>query len=327
MKILRVLKYLLVGIYLACAVMLVLFMLPKTGWKLYRVATGSMEPTIHVGSVVIDHQLPPRNYQVGDIVTYINPANPQQTITHRIIKKSSKDGIPTFVTKGDANNTADKQIIGGNIIGQVKWKAPYVGKLLEKLHQPLWFILVIIIPALLIIIDEIFVLRRSLKSSTNSSSHHNHSPPTPSSPQKRSNNSVDTIIKHSIFLLIVIGLLTTGITHAALSSKATLTNNRLTVNNSGNNGTPTCSFGNLNVSISNTGPGSINRINIRNRCRIIITNNTTVIVTNNNNQNVSSGNASSSRNTNGGSATSGTASANNNSSNSVNINQPTTTTP
>ena len=38
------------------------------GLKLYTVQSGSMEPTIHTGSIIFS--VPSDNYQIGDIITF-----------------------------------------------------------------------------------------------------------------------------------------------------------------------------------------------------------------------------------------------------------------
>lgn len=65
----------------------------------YRVATGSMTPTIGVGNVVVVQ--PQAEYRKGDIITFIT--HDGKTITHRIAEVKPEG----YVTKGDANNHTD----------------------------------------------------------------------------------------------------------------------------------------------------------------------------------------------------------------------------
>src|SRR5438128_1455960 len=64
------------------------------GIRTFTVLTGSMEPTIHVGSSILT--MPTPQYKVGDIITFKRGA---LTVTHRIF--GIKNG--QFITKGDAN--------------------------------------------------------------------------------------------------------------------------------------------------------------------------------------------------------------------------------
>lgn len=84
------------------------------GYSLYRVNSGSMEPTLEIGDEIIIQKTD--DYQVGDIVSYL--VDGKNTVTHRII--SIEDDI--IVAKGDANDVPDDPVHRENIIGK------YVGK-------------------------------------------------------------------------------------------------------------------------------------------------------------------------------------------------------
>ena len=77
--------------------------------EIYRVKTGSMEEKIHVGDYIMIYRKD--NYNVGEIVTYISNDG---FITHRIIRKEGD----RVITKGDANNTEDREILASTIIGE-----------------------------------------------------------------------------------------------------------------------------------------------------------------------------------------------------------------
>lgn len=90
------------------------------------VATGSMNPNIKVGDVVIvDQHKDYKKLEVGDIIAY---EYGKVVIVHRLcdIVVVSEDYY--FYTKGDANEEKDNYIIYPNtIIGDVKVKIPYIG--------------------------------------------------------------------------------------------------------------------------------------------------------------------------------------------------------
>lgn len=115
------------------------------------VKSGSMEPTIMTGSIVVVK--PSASYAVGDVVTFGEDTARQIPTTHRII--ASYDG-GAFQTKGDANEEADPQAITqGDIIGRVVFAAPYMGYVLDFARQPIGFTLMIGIPAAIIVLDEL----------------------------------------------------------------------------------------------------------------------------------------------------------------------------
>src|SRR5207247_2173944 len=70
----------------------------------FIVLSGSMEPTIHVGDIVVDQSIPALDARVGDVVTFRDPADPSKLITHRIRTIRVSEGTVHITTKGDASN-------------------------------------------------------------------------------------------------------------------------------------------------------------------------------------------------------------------------------
>jgi len=70
------------------------------------VISGSMEPVLHKGDIIIvDNNV--NNIQVGDIIVYYGTWSDQpKNIVHRVIKVNKEDnGTTTYITKGDNNLT------------------------------------------------------------------------------------------------------------------------------------------------------------------------------------------------------------------------------
>jgi signal peptidase len=117
----------------------------------FVVLTGSMEPTLPVGSVIAIKIINPNTLQESDIICFQTSPDKPWT-THRIINITDEG----FITKGDANEEPDTEIVKKeNVIGKVVLIIPYIGYLSYFVHTPLGFILLIIIPATLIIIGEV----------------------------------------------------------------------------------------------------------------------------------------------------------------------------
>ena len=110
----------------ACAV------LPTVlGWQASVIVSGSMEPHIDVGDVVLTTGLKTdAPVPVGRVVTFTRPAaasaSGRETIVmHRIV--SAKDN-ETYVTAGDANADVDSTtIVREQITGQGRLLVPWVG--------------------------------------------------------------------------------------------------------------------------------------------------------------------------------------------------------
>jgi signal peptidase len=114
------------------------------------VLSGSMEPTIPVGGVVVIQQTDPATLHVGDIICF-KLSDSQLWVTHRIVNITDEG----FITKGDANNVADRWVVEReNVVGKVLFTIPYLAYFGSFVHTPLGFLLLIMVPATLIIIDE-----------------------------------------------------------------------------------------------------------------------------------------------------------------------------
>jgi signal peptidase len=102
------------------------------GYQRYVITGGSMEPTIHKGSLAFDRVVDVQDLEVGDVITYRPPASSgvDHLVTHRIVSIEQEAGKPrALVTKGDANPTADPwrfQLVAARQ-PVVERAVPYVG--------------------------------------------------------------------------------------------------------------------------------------------------------------------------------------------------------
>ena len=151
MKILKILYYIVLGFIGVIAILLIISVLPITGnIKFMTVLSGSMEPAIKTGSVVMTK--PASTYNVGDIITFGPYSKTKPPTTHRIAEIQGE----AYITKGDANNAPDaRQVSKKDIIGKVIVDVPYFGYVVAFARKPIGFLLILIVPALAIIFDEI----------------------------------------------------------------------------------------------------------------------------------------------------------------------------
>jgi signal peptidase I len=76
-------------------------------WKADPVVSGSMEPTIDTGSVVLTQRVPVDDLAVGDIVMFQRPDGVDEQVVHRIAELEPSEDGPIIRTKGDANASVD----------------------------------------------------------------------------------------------------------------------------------------------------------------------------------------------------------------------------
>lgn len=108
-------------------------------YSFLTVGSGSMLPELAVGDVIIIKECD--EYKINDIITY--SVDNEYLITHRIIDRNGN----RFVTKGDNNNTTDKEIVTKD---NIEGKVIYNSRLLKMIYNN-WIIAIVIIFLVLII--------------------------------------------------------------------------------------------------------------------------------------------------------------------------------
>lgn len=126
--------------------------------RAFTVMSGSMEPAIHVGDVVVDERISPLDALVGDVVTFRDPHGSHRAFTHRVRKITISRGYANFITKGDANNSVERWTVRADgSIGRVRYRLPHLGYALFYMHTPWGRIVFVILP---LTAAAIFLFRR-----------------------------------------------------------------------------------------------------------------------------------------------------------------------
>lgn len=126
----------------------------------YVVMSGSMEPAIMTGSIVLVN---PKDvdYAPGDVVTFDTGSG---AVTHRIVEVEGAGSTVGYITQGDANRTPDQiAVMPEQIIGEAIMTVPYVGYVAGWAKTPHGFILMVIVPATIIIYEELKLVWRELR--------------------------------------------------------------------------------------------------------------------------------------------------------------------
>lgn len=108
------------------------------GYALLEVVSGSMEPTIHVGDIIIINTND-QEYKKDDIITFYDVNG--SFVTHRLIEINDE----VMVTKGDANDSKDEEMNANNIVGKMVFRLNGAGKLMASLKNPFVMLLIMII--------------------------------------------------------------------------------------------------------------------------------------------------------------------------------------
>lgn len=123
---------------LCVGILLALVVIPRViGATPYTVISGSMEPGIPTGSVVVAGPEPFEEIGVDDVVTYQLESGQAEVVTHRVVGIDTVDGEPRLRTQGDANEEADPEPVRAEQVrGTVLYHVPYIGHLSTAVSGP-----------------------------------------------------------------------------------------------------------------------------------------------------------------------------------------------
>ena len=129
------------------------------GFSVLQVTSGSMEPEIPVGGIVIVRKVKPDSLKVGDVISfYSNDVDISGKVnTHRIIEiKQSESGEKIFRTKGDANEYADTAAVFEiDLVGKMIMNLGSVGgAVFDVLRNPTIILIFIVLPLIFITLGE-----------------------------------------------------------------------------------------------------------------------------------------------------------------------------
>src|SRR5918911_191000 len=125
-----------VGPLAVCAALLGAASLPSLmGYRSYIVLTGSMEPAIPVGAVVVGQVVRTEEVRVGDVITFFTDQQPGVNVTHRVVAIDGDGPERAIHTRGDANGTADVGTVDVHqSVARMIYAVPWAGYLVEALR-------------------------------------------------------------------------------------------------------------------------------------------------------------------------------------------------
>jgi len=101
----------------------------QNGWEFDAVLSGSMEPKLSMGGLVVIKPVNASQVGIGDVISFKIP-DIDTPICHRVIEIQEADGNLLFRTKGDANEESDTTLVPSeDVTGKEVFFLPYVGNL------------------------------------------------------------------------------------------------------------------------------------------------------------------------------------------------------
>ena len=159
----------LAGYVLSIAVIVVVgtavcvMLLKGFGWRVDSVLSGSMEPEIRTGSVVLTRPAESLEIQTGDVIVFRRAVDGEQTepvlIAHRVL--DAGDGT-AFRTKGDANENPDPFLVpADDVVGVVFCDIPYLGRFADLAGSPYGISVLGCCVGMLVVTELVHICRRS----------------------------------------------------------------------------------------------------------------------------------------------------------------------
>lgn len=148
-KVLSIIGMVIANVLLALVITIVFGF--ATGYKFLNIITGSMTPTMPVGTIVVVKNIDIADVVVGDVITFTQGTS---KITHRVVEKTvSENNNIVLKTQGDAaeNKGSRETVTKNNFVGVVVCHFKGLGYVFELVKENIIFITIAIVLALFIV--------------------------------------------------------------------------------------------------------------------------------------------------------------------------------
>ena len=117
------------------------------------VLTDSMYPDIESGDLIICHTAEAEDIKVGDVISFFDPAgNGTSIVTHRVMEIVQEDGQLKWRTRGDNNNTEDKELVPAEaLVGVYRSRIPGAGNVAMFMQSSTGLVVCVILPIVVLV--------------------------------------------------------------------------------------------------------------------------------------------------------------------------------
>ncbi|MBQ3417950.1 MAG: signal peptidase I [Ruminococcus sp.] len=132
------------------------------GYSPLIVLSPSMEDTIMKGDLVIVKSAQPDEVEDGDIISFFDPdSTGTAVLTHRCIEVVNENGVISFKTKGDNNDSADPTPAPAeNLVGKYITRIPFAGSVAMWLQTTPGLIVCVAVPIVLLVAYDLIMKKR-----------------------------------------------------------------------------------------------------------------------------------------------------------------------
>lgn len=117
------------------------------------VLTDSMYPEIESGDLIINNTIDADDVKEGDVISFYDPqGNGTTIVTHRVVEVVEDNGELFFRTRGDNNNTEDKELVpADDLVGIYKSRIPGAGNVAMFMQSTPGLIICVVLPIIIFI--------------------------------------------------------------------------------------------------------------------------------------------------------------------------------
>jgi signal peptidase len=125
-----------VALAAASAVLLLLVAGHLSGYRPLVERSGSMEPAIGAGDLLVAREISAHALRTGDVVTFPDAVRPGVLLTHRVVAVRRLGARVDVTTRGDANRTPEQwSIAAGDRVGRLALSVPRLGYVVAALDD------------------------------------------------------------------------------------------------------------------------------------------------------------------------------------------------
>ena len=165
-KILKIISNIIYTIlFIIVLLMLIIVIMQRTsnneitlgGYRIFVVATGSMEPKYKVGDVLLSKEVKPEDLKVGDDIVYNGEEESfkGKVVTHQIISIEKDEENFKIITKGIANSVEDPEITQEQVMGKIIYKIKVLSFFEKAVANNYIFFFIIFVPIVLLTFKQI----------------------------------------------------------------------------------------------------------------------------------------------------------------------------
>lgn len=168
----RIAHVLVLALVLVVVIPFVIYAVPQVvgAESSYVVLSGSMQPTMNPGDVVVVDDVAASDIETGDIITFQRGEGNSPT-THRVVEVLQDGETPVFRTAGDNSESPDQQpVTPAQIEGRVPEIAgmpfviPMIGYVIRFAATQNGFLLLVAVPVGLLFVTELWSLSKRFRS-------------------------------------------------------------------------------------------------------------------------------------------------------------------